>query len=209
MKQLSILLSIYLSIFIFSCNTPIEENKTLPFIPKLNKETGEAEVLAIRPFSFINQDSIIINNKTFEGKIYVADFFLINCTTICPKVKTNMLHLYEEFKDNEQVYFLSHSIDIKRDSVPALKDYADKLGVDSKKWHFVTGDKTEIYDITEDYNSSAVEGDQYPDGFDHSGYLILIDGKGFTRAFARGTDRESTNKLIEDINTLLAESSQE
>jgi protein SCO1/2 len=35
----------------------------------------------IQPFSYFNQDSILITEKDFDGKIYVADFFFTSCNT--------------------------------------------------------------------------------------------------------------------------------
>ncbi len=194
-----------LTLFIGCINSSQESTDVLPIIPKLNKETGEPIQHTIRPFSFINQDSQIVNNATFKDKIYVSDFFFIHCPTICPKVKANMKYMYDELKDNDDVVLLSHSIDTKYDTIPALKEYARKLQVDSKRWHFVTGDRKEIHGIAEDYVSSAKEDASAPGGFDHSGYLVLVDKKGHVRSFARGTEREETERMLEDINKLLAE----
>lgn len=195
---------------VFSCSngaTSTEETATsgLPIIPKIDKKTGEPVEHTIRPFSFVNQDSQVVNNATFKDKIYVADFFFIHCPTICPKVKANMKYMYKELEGMDDVVLLSHSIDTKHDTVPALKEYARKLEIKTNRWHLVTGDKSEIYDIAEDYVSSAKEDEYAPGGFDHSGYLVLVDKKGQVRSFARGTEREETKRLLKDINTLLKE----
>ncbi len=196
-------------ILLFACTPkekPVDENASLPIIKKLDKETKEMVEHTIRPFSFINQDSQEVTNATFLGeRVYIADFFFIHCPTICPKVKRNMKNMYDYFEDNDEVAFLSHSIDTRHDTVPALKRYAEALGVETNKWHFVTGEKAEIYEIAEDYNSSALEDPTAPGGFDHSGYIILIDKKGHIRAFARGTDKDDTDRLIVDVEKLLKE----
>src|SRR2546428_6619945 len=82
----------------------------------------------IEPFRFINQDSVVVTNATFKGKIYVADFFFTSCPTICPIMKRNMLKVYEQFKGNPEVAIIWHSIDPRHDSVFVLKKYAHKLG---------------------------------------------------------------------------------
>ena len=61
----------------------------------------------IPAFSFINQDSMVITEKDLDGKIYVADFFFTSCPSICPVMHRNMLKLYEKFKGNPDVKFLS------------------------------------------------------------------------------------------------------
>ena len=65
----------------------------------------------IADFSFINQDSAVVTNASFKDKIYVADFFFINCPSICPEMSKQMYRVYEKFLENENVGLLSHTID--------------------------------------------------------------------------------------------------
>jgi protein SCO1/2 len=51
----------------------------------------------------------------------------------------------DEFKDNKDVLFISHTVDPDRDSLPALKAFAEKHGADLSKWFFVTGNRDSIY----------------------------------------------------------------
>jgi cytochrome oxidase Cu insertion factor (SCO1/SenC/PrrC family) len=37
-------------------------------------------------FSFTNQNGEIVNQKTVDGKIYVANFIFTSCGSICPKM---------------------------------------------------------------------------------------------------------------------------
>src|SRR5689334_14455151 len=82
-------------------------------------------------FSFIDQDSAVIDASTINGKIYVADFFFTSCPSICPKMKKEMLRIYDKYKTDERVLLLSYSIDPARDSVARLKSYCAKLGIDN------------------------------------------------------------------------------
>ena len=94
----------------------------------------------IPDFEFINQDSVKITQKDYAGKIYVADFFFTTCPTICPKMKTQMLRIYEKFEDNPKVGILSHSIDPRHDTPAVLREFMNNLGIKSKTWQMVTGD---------------------------------------------------------------------
>ena len=134
------------------------------------------------------------------------DFFFISCPTICPKLTAQMLRIHDEFKDINEVLLLSHSIDTKRDTVARLKNYSENLGVNSDKWHFVTGDHDAIYEIADDYFSVAIENPDAPGGFDHSGRLILVDKNRNVRSFCNGTEPESVDRFMKDIELLLAES---
>lgn len=185
---------------LFSCMTKEEK---LPIF-------GEREVVGtdtiyhtIAPFSFVDQDSSIITNDTFRDKIYVADFFFTTCTTICPKMKKQMLRVYEATQEMPDVLILSHTIDPQYDTVAWLHEYAARLGVDSKRWHFVTGVQDSIYKIAQtSYFATAMEDKTEPEGFIHSGAFLLIDKKQRIRGKYDGTKEEDVNRLIVDIKRL-------
>lgn len=193
-----------LLILAVACMQPREDD-TLPVLGHKDVVEGDTVYHTIPDFTFINQDSQVVTNSTFDGKAYIVDFFFISCPTICPKVKKQMLRIHEEFKDEENLVLLSHTIDTKRDTVGRLHNYARNLGVSAPKWHFVTGDEAEIYDIADDYFSIAVKDPTAPGGFDHSGRLILVDENRHVRAFCDGTDPESVDQFMVDIRKLLKE----
>ena len=160
----------------------------------------------IQSFAFVDQDSAVITNETYKDKIYVSDFFFTTCPTICPIMKTQMLRVYEEFEDIEEVAFLSHSIDPKHDTVAVLHEFAERLGVKSSKWHFVTGEKEAIYEIAQNsYMSVAAEDNEAPGGYIHSGKFLLVDKSGRIRGAYDGTVPEDVDELIRDIRVLLNE----
>lgn len=160
----------------------------------------------IPDFKFVNQDSSWVTQDTFDGKIYVADFFFTSCPTICPTMKTQMLRIYKAFENQNDVSLLSHSIDPTHDSVAVLKSFADRLGVSSSKWHFVTGNKKAIYDIGQkSYLVSAQEDEEAAGGFIHSGAFILIDKQKRIRGYYDGTEEKEVDRLIKDIKLLLSQ----
>jgi protein SCO1 len=187
--------------------------RTLPIL-------GEREVVQIKvdgklltdtvytripDFSFVNQDSQRVTNQTFAGKIYVTDFFFTTCPTICPKMKSQLLRVYEQFKDEPRVMLLSHTVDPRHDSVAVLRDYARRLQVSPDKWHFVTGDKKALYGIAAKYLVSAKEEGSQPGGFLHSGHFVLVDENRHIRGIYEGTVAESVDQLLRDIPVLLKE----
>lgn len=160
----------------------------------------------IGEFAFVDQDSAIITNETVSGAIYVADFFFTSCRTICPIMKTQMLRVYDSIQDLPDVLLLSHTIDPEYDTVGLLHDFASRLGVKSAKWHFLTGDKDEIYSVAaKGYFATAMEAPDEPDGFIHSGAFLLIDKQGHIRGKYDGTQEDDVNRLIRDINRLRKE----
>lgn len=174
-------------------------------LPYLGIPTEDDQHPSIPDYTFIDQLGREVTPGTFKDKVYVADFFFTSCPTICPKVTAEMLRVYREFEDNPKVMFLSHSIDTRHDSVPVLKKYADKLEIDHDRWRFITGVKAEIFGISKSYMSIVLEDPDAPGGYDHSGYLILVDKDRHIRSYSNGTLEEETGKLIADIHTLLKE----
>ena len=193
-------------ILIFACAAPgPPKKKKLPIIGNKEVVNGDTIYHTIPDFSFIDQDSNLITNGTFKDKAYVVDFFFISCPTICPKTTKQMLRIYDQFKEEDGLKLVAHTVDPKRDSVAALKLYAHNLNVDSDRWHFVTGDKSDIYDIAEEYFSVAKEDPDAPGGFDHSGRFILVDKNRMVRSFCNGTDPGDVDRFMEDIQILLDE----
>jgi len=160
----------------------------------------------IADFKFMDQDSVWVTNDTFLDKIYVADFFFTTCPTICPAMKAQLLRVYEKYVNNDKVQILSHTIDPKHDSIPVLKKFSEKLEVRAPKWHFVTGDKDDIYTLGEkSYLVRATEDQFEPGGFIHSGAFILVDNHRRIRGLYDGTRPEDVDRLMTDMDILLKE----
>ncbi len=193
----------FIALLAFGCN---KGPKVLPIIGPHDIDPVSGDTVSLHQipdFSFVNQDSQVVKNATFEGKAYVADFFFVSCPTICPKVAQQMLRLYERYEQDDRLLLLSHTIDTKHDTIPRLKKYAAGLGVQAPKWHFVTGDKSTIYKIANDYMSIALENADAPGGFDHSGYLILVDKNRHIRSYCNGTDPKDVDRFMRDVDWLL------
>ncbi|UJP64989.1 SCO family protein [Mongoliitalea daihaiensis] len=159
----------------------------------------------IADFSFVNQVGTTITNADVTGKVYIADFFFTTCPTICPTMKAQMLRVYEKFKDNPDFQILSHSIDPTHDTQEVLKEYAERIGIeDASTWHFLTGDQEKIFEIGQtSYLTTAMEDQNEPGGFLHSGAFILIDQQGRIRGLYDGTKEDQVNRLMNDIPKLL------
>lgn len=160
---------------------------------------------SIAEFSFINQAGDTISNADVKGKVYVADFFFTTCPTICPIMKKEMLRVYEKYNSNPDFMILSHSIDPTHDTQEVLKDYAEKLGVNSPKtWNFLTGDQEKIFEIGQtSYLTTAMADQLEPGGFLHSGAFLLVDQEGHIRGVYDGTKSDQVDRLINDIPKLL------
>jgi protein SCO1/2 len=171
-----------------------------------NPTTGEVDPEPIRDWKYVDQLNRPFGTEDLKGKVYVAEFFFTSCPTICPKVKGQMLRLEEEFTDSPDFRMVSFTIDPKRDTPKKMKLYAEQLGTkDMDRWRYIYGDRFEISELDADYLSIAKENANAPGGFDHSGYIILVDREGFVRSYASGTNPEEVDFLMKDVKLLLDE----
>ena len=178
-------------------------------------------------FALLDQDSLLITNEDYKGKVFVVEFFFTSCPTICPLMTKNLVHLQEAFKDADNFGIASISINPKYDSPSVLKEYAEKYGVADLDWHLLTGDREQIYALANaGFNIYASEAPNVAGGFEHSGLFALVDRQGYLRSrldefgnpliYYRGTiseaqgandqgEKEQISLLKEDITKLLNE----
>tara|TARA_B100001109_G_scaffold255708_1_gene260248 strand:- start:2665 stop:3324 length:660 start_codon:yes stop_codon:yes gene_type:complete len=160
----------------------------------------------IADFSLINQDGEEFTSRDLEGKYYVTDFFFTTCPTICPDMSSQLMRVQEAYSDVSDFMIVSHSVTPKIDSPSVLKAYAELYDANPKQWVFLTGDKKVIYDLArKSYFAATTEGDGGVDDFIHTENFILVDKEKRIRGFYDGTNPESVDKLIEDIEILQQE----
>jgi protein SCO1/2 len=162
------------------------------------------------------------NANDASGRIVVADFFYTHCPTICPVMTRNMKLLQNSVKKavdingktTELVQFISFSIDPERDTVAALKKWADRFQIDPSNWWLLTGDKKTIYDLSLKHMNLAVQDPRIDSSFPHTDIFVLIDKNGVIRVrrdkdgnplLYHGLDSSSMANLSEDIVLLSLE----
>jgi len=195
---------------VFGCK---HETKRLPFLQmEISDEVVDGKTVAdtifktIPAFKLLNQDSTVVTEKNFDGTIYVADFFFTSCPTICPVMHRNLLKIYRKYEGNPEVKLASHTIDVKYDTPSRMKAYADKLGIKGTQWEYLWGSRDEIYGLAErNYLAAAQEDKQAPGGFVHGGFLTLVDKEKRIRGVYDGTNEADVEKLLGDMDILLAE----
>ena len=114
-----------------------------------------------------------------------------------------MADLQKEFKNNDDIKFLSMSVTPVIDSVSVLKAYAETKGAIDTKWNLTTGDKKHIYQLArKSFMAVLDEGDGGIQDFIHTEQFILVDKKKQIRGFYDGTSSEDIQRLIDDIKLL-------
>lgn len=197
---------VYLTLY-YEPNLPIYNPSDIN--PKLvdKSKRGIIKDHTVGDFKLTNQLGETVTQENFKDKIYVSCFIFTTCQGICPAMTGNLSGVYKEFLNDDEIMFISHSVTPEIDSVPILKAFAEKYGVEiHNKWHFVTGKRKEIYELARMHYFAATDsGDGGPNDFVHTENLVLVDKEKRLRGFYDGTDYDQIDKLKEDIVRLKEE----
>jgi protein SCO1/2 len=156
-------------------------------------------------FTLTNQLGKTVSLSDVGNKVVVVDFFFTHCPSFCPTLTRNMRQLQESFHTNDTlVQFISFTVDPQRDSVPVLKEYADKYGVEHYNWWMLTGSKDTIYTLAErDFKVAAEDSGHM--NFVHTDRMVLLDQDRLIRGYYNGQDTTDMTRLINDIVLLSLE----
>lgn len=178
-------------------------------IIKDGKTTYDTTFHKLKELTLTNQLGQTVSlNKDLKGKILVIDFIFTNCPTVCPRLSANMKDIQKAYikKNPELVQFISISVDPKRDTVQALRAYADRFNADHDRWWFLTGDSKTIFDYAQNELGLTLQPSDANDGaFDHSVQMILVDTARNIRGYFNGMDKAETKKVADDIYILNVE----
>lgn len=194
------------------------KEKPLPIINPidLNEEMVDPELLRIGQghtvgsFSFLDQNGKKITDQTVKGKVYVVEYFFTTCGTICPRMNKQMQRVQQAYKGDKHIKILSFTVDPEIDTVEQLKRYASQHGADDQQWHFLTGEKADLYGLARKsfFVLKPAEAENQGDvgsDFIHTNNFVLVDQRMRIRGYYDGTSAEEVDKLIRDMQRLLDE----
>ena len=150
-------------------------------------------------FEAVNQDGAPFGLQNLKGKISIVNFMFTNCPGICPVMSGNLAKLYNQFFSEPKLQIVSISVDPDRDTLAALRDYAQGFGVNDSRWQFLCMPINDVVNLSE--NGFKLTAQDLPSG--HSSRFVLVDSKGQIRGYYIGTDPDEVDKLARDIPGLL------
>lgn len=201
-----------LSSLLFGCQQQ-KEVESLPyyneptFSPIFNLQPSEAAkqiTHTIGDFSFLNQDSLIINQQFIQGKIHIANFIFTTCGSICPVMTKHLKMVSDSIGQHKDLVLMSYSVTPWIDQPHVLKQYQKLNKITNPNWQFLTGNKADIYNLARQsyFAEEDIGFSKDSTEFLHTEHFILVDKTKRIRGIYNGTLQLEMLQLIEDVKTL-------
>ena len=171
----------------------------LIFLLQLKKEPVLPVISKIPEFHLVDQNDNLFTLQNMEGRVWLADFIFTTCSGPCPIMTERMRTVQKEFKDYEDMRFVSFTVNPDYDTPEILSGYAHRNRADTSTWSFVTGNYEEIQNLI---GKGFKMGDVDEIVF-HSTQFALVDDKGNLRGYYSGTEPSEHKSLKRDIKYLL------
>ncbi len=151
-------------------------------------------------FALVDQHGDAVSLESFAGRIWVADFFFTTCAGPCPIMSSKMAALQRTFTRVPNVQLVSFTVNPEVDTPEVLLAYAGRYQAVEDRWTFLTGDRADLTALALDgFHLGA--GDE---PIHHSTYFTLVDGQGQLRGYYDSTVPRALDRLVADIQQLLA-----
>ncbi len=164
----------------------------------------------IGEFSFLNQNGETITQSETDGKVYVAEYFFTTCGSICPIMNEQMQRVQKAYLREQDLKILSFTVYPEVDTVEQMKRYAVEHDANDDQWHFLTGNKADLYSLARKsfFVLKPAEAENLGDAnsdFIHTNNFVLVDRERRIRGYYDGTSPTGVDSLIHDIGRLLKE----
>lgn len=154
----------------------------------------------VPPFQLIDQNGQPFGSRELVGKIWIADFIYTTCPGPCPMISTRMSEMQKPLEKTD-VQLVSFSVDPEKDTPEVLRSYAEKLHARDERWKFLTGNRTTIYNLSQNGFKLAATNDGSGIPL-HSNRLILVDRSGIIRGYYDATSPDAVTKALADASHL-------
>ena len=167
------------------------------------------ELGLVPDFTLTNQFGQPLSLSNLLGQVWVADVIFTRCPMSCERMTHRMHALEKQVSDRVPVKFISITTDPEYDSPAVLKKYAERHEVDPGRWHFLTGIKRDVYQLSVAGLKFAVLDNTNrvipEDLFLHSTHFTVVDKRGRIRGIFEGTEEEDRRQLLLAVKKLSRE----
>ena len=156
-------------------------------------------------FSLLNMDNTTLTLDELKGSLVLLGFIYTNCPDVCGVITQHFVYIQKRLKQHidKDLVLAFITTDPKRDTPARLEAYTKGY---EGRWRFMTGNKSELERVWEEYHVAVVEGEATSGLVYHSFMVALIDSNSMVRYRYIGVvDPEDV--IVRDIeNLLLADS---
>jgi len=142
-------------------------------------------------------DGAAVDGKTYRGKVAVLYFGYTNCPDVCPATLANLADMLGRL-NSKDVQILFVTVDPKRDTLAALKEYARAF---SPQIEGLRGTDNQLADLARRYRVAYSVDAKEPYTVMHSNAVFFFDPSGRVRLVT--TDTTDTAAMADDVRHLL------
>jgi cytochrome oxidase Cu insertion factor (SCO1/SenC/PrrC family) len=153
----------------------------------------------VERFQLTDQSGQEFDSNRLNGRVYAVSFFFATCPTICRQVNAQIKRLNEKLAD-EDIEFVSMSVDPETDSPEVLAQYAREFNAVPGRWNMLTGPFHRIRRVGEHVFRVVIDKETHTDN------LFLVDKWGRYRDRFKWDDSTDMERFVQVARELAAES---
>lgn len=181
---------------VYKANTTAAEMRREP-AARTTKSLAEAlGPVALEKFTFTDSEGEPFSMEQLAGKVWVASYFFATCPGFCLQMNQEIAKIVRDLAD-EDVTFVSFTVDPENDTPEQLNDYAARMLADPRGWVFLTGDMREIQELGQQYL-------KMPATKEHNDKLVLVGRDASIQGFYSSRDPRQVRKLKQKIAECVA-----
>jgi cytochrome oxidase Cu insertion factor (SCO1/SenC/PrrC family) len=162
----------------------------------------------VQDFALIDQSGEPFTRAQLDGKIWIATFIFTRCGLTCPAQTAEFTRLQNYLRKLAilgKVNLVTFTVDPEFDTPSVLLKYGKGANADFENWHFLTGDRNELWELSKGSFKLPVEEskDDSQGLITHSQLFALVDTQANIRGFYAGLSFDKNQKLRANIKRLM------
>ena len=156
-------------------------------------------------FSLTDRTERTVTRSDLAGKILVVDFLFTSCSLTCPAVSGVMAQIQTLTTNQPDVKLVSLTVEPRDDTPAVLEKYGERFGADTNRWLFLTGDRTQLYDLIGTSFLAPDTNNEFgfmPGNFAHTERIAVMDANGHLRGFFDGLNQNTAAAVANEIAKL-------
>ncbi len=134
----------------------------------------------VKNLRMVNQYGDTVSMDSLRGKVVLVNFFFTHCPSVCPAIMANLQKVQATIVKDSDIHIVSITMDPKRDTVKALRAYANKYDIKHDNWWLCRLVDDTVATVIQNEFKGNYKLDSTID-FIHTEYVYLLDKKRIIR----------------------------